>query len=47
MSLTPGLSSAVDLFHKVQRGIGRLDTEVTSDSLFDLVNTGYSIIDFN
>jgi hypothetical protein len=44
MSLTPGLASAVDLFHKLQRDVGRLDEEVTSDSFFNLVITGYSLI---
>src|SRR5450755_165066 len=46
MNLTPGLTSAVDLFHKLQRDIARLDREVTSDCFFDLVITGYSLIDW-
>lgn len=46
MSLTPGLSSAVDLFHKLQRDVGRLDQEVTNDQFFNLVITGYSLIDW-
>ena len=46
MSLTPGLSSAVDLFHKLQRDVARLDHEVTHDHFFNLVITGYSLIDW-
>jgi hypothetical protein len=46
MGLTPGLSSAVDLFHKLQRDIVRIDKEVTSDCFFDMVITGYSLIDW-
>jgi hypothetical protein len=46
MTLTPGLTSAVDLFHKLQRDIGRLDRGVSSDCFFDLVITGYSLIDW-
>jgi len=46
MSLTPGLGSAVDLFHKLQRDVGRLGNEVTNDQFFNLVITGYSLIDW-
>jgi hypothetical protein len=46
MTLTPGLSSAVDLFHKLQRDITRLDQEVTHDHFFNFVITGYSLIDW-
>jgi hypothetical protein len=46
MSLTPGLKSAVDLFHKLQRDVKRLDREVTNDHFFNLVITGYSLIDW-
>jgi hypothetical protein len=46
MTLTPGLASAVDLFHKLQRDIGRLDKEVTGDCFFDFAITGYSLIDW-
>lgn len=46
MSLTPGLTSAADLFHKLQRDVGRLNHEVTSDDFFDFVVTGYSLIDW-
>jgi hypothetical protein len=46
MSLTPGLSSAPDLFHKLQRDVGRLNKKVTSDCFFDFVVTGYSLIDW-
>jgi hypothetical protein len=46
MSLTPGLRSAVDLFHKLQRDVARLDREVTNDQFFNLVITGYSLIDW-
>lgn len=46
MTLTPGLMSAVDLFHKLQRDISRLDKEVSSDCFFDFVITGYSLIDW-
>jgi hypothetical protein len=46
MSLTPGLSSAVDLFRKLQRDVARLDHEVTNDQFFNLVITGYSLIDW-
>jgi hypothetical protein len=46
VSLTPGLTTAVDLFHKLQRDIGRLNTEITSDDFFNFVITGYSLIDW-
>jgi hypothetical protein len=46
MGLTPGLSSAVDLFRKLQRDITRLDHELTDDHFFNLVITGYSLIDW-
>lgn len=46
MTLTPGLSCAVDLFHKLQRDIARLDREVSDDAFFDFVVTGYSLIDW-
>lgn len=46
MNLTPGLTSAVDLFHKLQRDVGRLNEEVTCDCFFDFVITGYSLIDW-
>lgn len=46
MNLTPGLTSAVDLFHKLQRDVGRLNNEITSDDLFNFVITGYSLIDW-
>jgi hypothetical protein len=46
MNLTPGLHSAVDLFHKLQRDVARLDREVTEDQFFNLVITGYSLIDW-
>jgi hypothetical protein len=46
MSLTPGLNSAVDLFRKLQRDVARLDLEVTDDQFFNLVITGYSLIDW-
>jgi hypothetical protein len=46
MPLTPGLLSAVDLFRKLQRDVGRLDNEVTDDQFFNLVITGYSLIDW-
>jgi hypothetical protein len=46
VSLTPGLSSAVDLFHKLQRDVGRLNKEITSDDFFNFVITGYSLIDW-
>lgn len=46
MSLTPGLNSAVDLFHKLQREVARLDHEVTDDQFFNFVITGYSLIDW-
>lgn len=46
MSLVPGLTSAVDLFHKLQRDAERLNAEVTSDAFFNFVVTGYSIIDW-
>jgi hypothetical protein len=46
MTLTPGLRSAVDLFHKLQRDVARLDREVTEDRFFNLVITGYSLIDW-
>jgi len=46
MSLTPGLNSATDLLHKLQRDVGRLNHEVTSDDFFDFVVTGYSLIDW-
>jgi hypothetical protein len=45
MGLTPGLSSAVDLFRKLQRDT-RLDHELTDDHFFNLVITGYSLIDW-
>jgi hypothetical protein len=46
MSLTFGLSSARDLFAKLQRDAVALDEEVTSDRLFNFVVTGYSMIDW-
>lgn len=46
MSLTSGLSSAVDLFRKLQRDVARLDGEVTNDQFFNLVITAYSLIDW-
>ena len=46
MSLTPGLTSALDLFHKLQRDVERLNKEVTSDDFFNFVITGYSLIDW-
>jgi hypothetical protein len=36
----------VDLFHKLQRDVKRLDREVTNDHFLDLVITGYSLIDW-
>src|SRR6516165_3954502 len=46
MSLTPGLTSALDLLHKLQRDVERLNKEVTSDDFFNFVITGYSLIDW-
>lgn len=46
MNLTPGLNCAVDLFHKLQRDVARLDKEVTDDQFFNFVITGYSLIDW-
>jgi hypothetical protein len=46
MSLTPGLTSAVDLFRKLQRDVSRLNEEITSDDFFNFVITGYSLIDW-
>ena len=34
------------MFHKLQRDIGRLNKEITSDDLFNFVITGYSLIDW-
>ena len=46
MSLTPGLNSAVDLFHKLQRDVAQLNRAVTHDQFFNLVITRYSLIDW-
>jgi hypothetical protein len=46
MTLTYGLSSARDLFAKLQRDAAALDEEVTSDRFFNFVITGYSMIDW-
>lgn len=46
MSLTPGLTSGVDLFHKLQRDVDGLNKEITSDGFFNFVITGYSLIDW-
>ena len=46
MGLTPGLSTAADLFHKLQRDVERLNQEITSDDFFDFVITGYSLLDW-
>lgn len=46
MTLVPGLTTAVDLFHKLQRDARRLNAEVTSDAFFNFVVTGYSLIDW-
>jgi len=46
MSLTPGFRSAVDLFHKLQRDVARPDQEISDDQFFNLVITGYSLIDW-
>jgi hypothetical protein len=46
MSLTPGLVTAVDLFHKLQRDVDRLNNEITCDDFFNFVITGYSLIDW-
>jgi hypothetical protein len=46
VGLTPGLNSAVDLFHKLQRDVARLDRAITHDQFFNLVITGYSLIDW-
>jgi hypothetical protein len=46
MALTFGLSSVGDLFAKLRRDADLLDTEVTSDRLFNFVVTGYSMIDW-
>jgi len=46
VSLVPGLNSAVDLFHKLQRDAERLNREVTSDAFFNFVITGYSLVDW-
>lgn len=46
MNLTPGLTSAVDLFLKLQRDVGHLNEEITSDHFFNFVITGYSLIDW-
>lgn len=40
------MTSAVDLFHKLLRDIGRLNKEITSDDFFNFVITGYSLIDW-
>lgn len=34
------------LFHKLQRDVARLDRAVTHDKFFNLVITGYSLIDW-
>ena len=46
MTLTPGMSSVRDIFAKLQRDADALDEEVTNDRFFNLVITGYSIIDW-
>lgn len=46
MSLTFGLSSARDLFAKLQRDADALEEEVTSDRFFNFVVTAYSLIDW-
>jgi len=46
MNLTPGLTSAVDLLHKLQRDVGRLNKEITSDDFFNFVIAGNSLIDW-
>jgi hypothetical protein len=46
LSLTPGFTSALDLFRKLQRDVARLNNEVTDDGFFNLVITGYSLIDW-
>ena len=46
MTLTFGLSSTRDLFAKLQRDAAALESEVTSDRLFNFVVTGYSMIDW-
>lgn len=46
MSLTFGLTSAKELFAKLERDAALLDEEVTSDAFFNFVVTGYSLIDW-
>jgi hypothetical protein len=46
MALTFGLTSIRDLHAKLQRDAATLDEEVTSDSFFNFVVTGYSMIDW-
>lgn len=46
MSLTPSLSSAIDLFGKLQRDAAAIQKHVTSDEFFNFVVTGYSLIDW-
>ncbi|WP_341710396.1 hypothetical protein [Limnobacter sp.] len=46
MTLTFGLTSIRDLHAKLQRDAAALDNEVTSDSFFNFVITGYSMIDW-
>lgn len=46
MGLTYGLTSAREVFEKLQRDGDRLEAEFTSDGLFNFVLTGYSLIDW-
>jgi len=46
MTLTFGLTSIRDLQSKLQRDAAALEDEVTSDSFFNFVITGYSMIDW-
>jgi hypothetical protein len=46
MTLTPGLSSAADLFAKLRRDADQLNQAVTTDRFFNFVITGYSLIDW-
>jgi len=46
MALTFGLASIRDLQAKLQRDAAALNEEVTSDSFFNFVVTGYSMIDW-
>ena len=46
MALTFALVSINDLYKKLQRDAVALNTEITSDGLFNFVITGYSMIDW-